>query len=623
MPPKTVGRPPKVDRPPREKKGPRVVVDPTPILPPVPDGWHPDPLPESLPSTLGFDVETDGLRWWSGHRPIGFSLAWYEGGEIRAVYIPWGHAGGNHDEDTVRRWALRMLRGKRLIGLNLRFDIHMMRVWGVDLEAAGCTAHDVGHAAALLDDHRREFSLDVLAQDILGQGKVDLPFPKDRMAAVHAYHVTEYARVDAGHPLRIDAIQGPALGLEGLETVAALEDDVIWAVCAMEAAGAPIDVPKLERWDAETKKAEEAFRQRCHRAFGFHVNPKTDMERVFRHLRIPNTARTATGRPSFTADVVEAAAAKYPDLAPVRALNHVLGIRSRYIVPYLAAVGPDNIIRYGLNQLRTDDAGTVSGRFSSSKPARERDSGINIQQVMSVEKQEEAYADLDGRWIIRELFVPASGLFLASDAKQIEYRIFAHYANSAALNARYAADPETDFHNVVLEMIQAHKPDFKRKPAKFVNFAKLFGAGIGRVAEMTGTSRVAAQDLVDTYDRAFPEADVMLRLAMKEAKRRGWVRTILGRRARFPDADRIYKALNSVVQGSAADEHKKKMVALHRTRRETGFILRASVHDEFTGDVPDQESARRVDALLNEPAIPFRIPILWETNTGPHWAACK
>jgi DNA polymerase-1 len=518
-----------------------------------------------------------------------------------------------------------MLRGKHLIGLNIRFDIHMLREWGVDLEAQGCTAHDVGHAAALLDDHRRAFSLDALAQDVLGEGKVELPFGKDRMATVNAYHVTEYARADAGHPLRIDGIQQPAMALEGLETVAALEDDVIWAVCAMEAAGAPLDVPKLERWDVETKQEVDAVRTRIHRELGWYPNPKQndDLERLFRERRIPNPARTATGKSSFTEDVMNAAAERDPVVGHVRHLNHVLGLRSRYIVPYLEAVGSDGIIRYGLNQLRSDEGGTISGRFSSSKPTREKDSGINAQQVMSVEKQMETYVDFGGRWVVRELFVPGSGLFYASDADQIEYRVFAHFANSAAILARYAADPGTDFHNVVLEMIQEHKPDFKRKPAKFVNFAKLFGAGIGRVAAMTGTSKVAAADLVRTYDRAFPEADQMLKLAMRTAERRGYVRTFLGRRARFPNADRIYKALNSVVQGTAADLMKLKLVALHRTRRATGFLLRLTVHDEVTGDVPNVEAAARVDAVLNEQSIDLRVPITWGSKTGPHWAACK
>lgn len=620
------GRPPVTVTARRPKPEPgRILVDPGPVLPPVPGGWTPDPLPESLPSTLGFDVESDGLRWWSGHRPIGFSLAWFEGDTLRTAYIPWGHTGGNHDPDTVRRWCHRMLRGKRLVGLNIRFDIHMMREWGVDLEALGCTAHDVGHAAALLDDHRHGFSLDALAKDILGVGKVDLPFGKDRMATVHAFHVTEYARTDAGHPLRIDAIQQPAMALEGLEDVAGLEDQVIWAVCAMESRGAPIDVPKLERWDVETKAEVEAIRTRIHREIGWWINPKQneDLERLFRERRIPNPHRTATGKVSFTEDVMDTAAQKDPVVAHVRHLNHVLGLRSRYITPYLAAVGPDGIIRYGLNQLRSDEGGTISGRFSSSRPTREKDSGINVQQVMSVEKQGETYTDFEGRWTVRELFVPASGLFLASDADQIEYRVFAHFANSAPILARYAADPETDFHNIVLEMIQEHKPDFKRKPAKFVNFAKLFGAGIGRVAAMTGTSRSEAQDLVRAYDQAFPEADAMLKMAMRFADQRGWVKTYLGRRARFPNADRIYKALNSVVQGTAADIMKLKLVALHAARKATGFILRTTVHDEVTGDVPDRDAARRVNDVLNQQSLPLRVPILWTTKSGANWSECK
>ena len=110
-----------------------------PVSPPCLDGVN----------CLAFDCETDGLKWWDGDRPIGCAITLPEGHNpkgITAIYLPWGHhGGGNLDEATVKRWAQRELRGKHLTGLNIRFDIHHFREWGVDLEAQGCTFSDVGH----------------------------------------------------------------------------------------------------------------------------------------------------------------------------------------------------------------------------------------------------------------------------------------------------------------------------------------------------------------------------------------------------------------------------------------------------------------------------------------------
>jgi DNA polymerase I-like protein with 3'-5' exonuclease and polymerase domains len=110
---------------------------------------------------------------------------------------------------------------------------------------------------------------------------------------------------------------------------------------------------------------------------------------------------------------------------------------------------------------------------------------------------------------------------------------------------------------------------------------------------------------------------------MHAAEHRGYVKTILGRRSRFPDKKRIHKALNCIVQGSSTGDYMKmKLVELHRERKRTGFVMRAPVHDEVIGDVPDQESAKMVTEILDRQSLDLRVPILWETVTGSHWGEC-
>jgi DNA polymerase-1 len=175
-----------------------------------------------------------------------------------------------------------------------------------------------------------------------------------------------------------------------------------------------------------------------------------------------------------------------------------------------------------------------------------------------------------------------------------------------------------------MELVRQVKKDIQRKRTKDLNFAFIFGAGRGKISEMLELPRIESDQLVDAYNRMFPEVPVLLRKASELAKVRGYVRTVLGRRARFPNGERAHKSLNSVIQGSAADVMKTKLVELHRERKNTGFTLRYTVHDEVDGDVPNEESAKKVTEVLNSQSFPdLKVPILWDVQTGSNWAECK
>lgn len=592
----------------------------------VPTDWTPDAMPSlSGVRTVGFDTETTGLRWWAGDRPVGIAVA-FDG---RSHYVPFGHrAGGNHPEERVREWAQRELRDKHLVGLNVKFDAHMMKSWGIDLEAQGCTFGDVAHYAALLDDHRTErfrdrgrtgFSLEDIAQDYVGEGKVP-GLVGERIADYHASQVTPYARQDASLVVRILEKMEPEIAAQDLGRVVALENAIIPVTIEMERNAAPIDVEKLDAWCRASERELTALHMRIVGVLGFDVNPDKpdEMARLFAVRGLTSDEETDTGRPSYSDAVLERLSKKDHVIGLVREAAHLADLRSKYLLAYRRAVGSDGLLRYSLHQLRGDQYGTVSGRFSSSQPIRGE--GANIQQVMAVEKQARVHGN---RYIIRELFVPGSGLFFKSDAKQIEYRIFAHYTNSQAILEAYAKDPNADFHAMVGEIIRPYRSDFDRKRVKNLNFAKLYGAGTKKIAAMLGLDTSSADEFIRIYDRAFPQAKAMLKAAMDTAEKRGYVRTILGRRTRFPNLERLHKALNGVIQGSAADVMKQKLVDLYQERKALGLTLRMTVHDEVTGDVPDAESAARVAAVLDRQSIPFRVPILWDSATGRNWSECK
>jgi DNA polymerase-1 len=358
------------------------------------------------------------------------------------------------------------------------------------------------------------------------------------------------------------------------------------------------------------------------REAGFEMNPdkSQDWERLFGKLNIPITTFTETGAPSFTDAILKTV--EHPTVQAARRAGKLASIRSKYLLPYSEAVGSDGILRYSLHQLRADDYGTVSGRFSSSK--------VNIQQVMRISSQRAAfgYAEDDEShddeiFIIRQLFIPARGKHLCSDARQIEYRLAAHYAAPPKMLEAYRQDPLTNYHKFVQKLVGQYRQGFSYSSTKTLNFMKLYGGGKAHTAEMLGLPQAESDAFVDAYDRSFPEMKNLLQTAARLAEQRGYVKTYLGRRARFKDHKRMHKALNRVIQGTAADVMKTKIVELHNERKATGFLMRFTVHDEVDGDAQDEGSTACVEAVLNRQSYEFNVPILWETGDGPNWAVAK
>jgi DNA polymerase-1 len=226
-------------------------------------------------------------------------------------------------------------------------------------------------------------------------------------------------------------------------------------------------------------------------------------------------------------------------------------------------------------------------------------------------------------YLIKRLFRPAAGQWLAADAKQIEYRLFAHYADSAKILGRYAENPETDFHAIVRELIGEARPSITRTEVKTFNFLKIYGGGVGAAARNLGVDEHTAGEISDAYDRQFPEARDLLGRAMRLAERRGWVKTMLGRRSRFPNGERAHKALNAVIQGTAADINKLVLVEAYKQRELLGLTLRLTVHDELDADLHDPSKLEAVRELLNTPVVDTRVPVLWDVGVGATWAGAK
>lgn len=636
-------------------------------------------VPEAPPCLDGIyevyvNFETTGLRWWREDLPIALTV--YAGD--RAWYLPFRHrGGGNLSEEVVYRFAQEQLRGKHIRNINTRFDVHMARVWGekmgrggLDFEEMGCTVSDVAHYAALLDDHRQRLNLDLLITDILGEA----PMPRldeSRMADYHAGEAAPRSMYGIEAVKRLKEVMWPELDAQDLQHVRTLEDRVIYPVVEMERNGAPIDEELLDRWVKESQTKLNGYLLALATELGWQCNPDSpkDMERAFQQLHL-HIDRTSTGRPSFTDSILRSI--DHPTIQLARRAAKLASLRSKFLVNTKQVLSSRGILRYSLHQLRAakdeyadaGEAGTVTGRFSSSALAR--DEGCNIQQRMKAARQRLAFGyeedddtHDDEIYLIRKLHIAAKGSqVITSDMDQCQYRIFASYANNPRVIQAYRDDPSTSFHKFMWSLVSPYA-DLSYRGQKDLDFAYLFGAGVTKMALMLGhISAAEFEDIRRTkaydhpklaktkevkriFEREVPELRDVLSKASHLAKpkcddkckrgdvwhklypHRGYVCTILGRRMRFPDGNRLHKAFNGVDQGGEADVMKTKMVEVHAMRKEIGFTPRITNHDELVGD-GDIETARRLHQILNTQSFPqFKVPLTWSTGIGPNWAQTK
>ena len=577
-------------------------------------GERPDPFPTLEPGIVSLDVEHKGLGREA--RPVGIALS-----DARAShYFAFAHPEGlQYSPDATRAYLSDVLSCRDVAFRAAKNDIEVLRRWGLDLEALGVIPHEIAHCAALLDDSRRIFTLERLAQDRLGQGKIKPLFagrqvPPSEIPDLPSHVAAPYARRDSRLTYDLwQAYQGD-IAEQKLERVLKLEDDLLYCTLSMERAMVKLDVPKLQRWIGEVREAYAARILEIYRRTGIRVNPNSskDLVRLFKYLG-QSFGHTLKNNPTFTDEFLN----KHLDVAEIKLVSEARDLDSlltKYLEKYLHALLPGDMLPYQLHQLRADEFGTITGRYASSK--------VNTQQVFKPTKQI-VVSPITKPWIIRELFIPGSeigwllrftvhdevngdlnGKWFHADASQIEYRLFAHFSNvppphSTRIIDAYKSDPNMSYHKFV------HKDLLKEcmiyDHAKNFNFMKLYGGGVDKAAWMLGTDDLGyVQDLLDQYDAAIPEAGQLLRYCSKLAERRGYVRTILGRRRRYSAGDRFYSALNSVLQGSAADLMKLKLLRLYEERK-------------------NLNSLNRLGECFMEQEFKLRVPIAWECSTGANW----
>jgi DNA polymerase I-like protein with 3'-5' exonuclease and polymerase domains len=293
----------------------------------------------------------------------------------------------------------------------------------------------------------------------------------------------------------------------------------------------------------------------------------------------------------------------------------------------------DGRIHPHINQLRSDDGGTVTGRLSSASP--------NLQQVP-------ARHEIIGP-LVRSLFLPEEGkLWAANDFSSQEPRLLVHYATLLELNGAekmataYKTDPNTDFHQMVADMA-----GIKRKQAKTIGLGLMYGMGKSKLANELDLPLEEADNLIKTFHSKVPflrgTVDAVMR-RIGNVSSNGSIRTLLGRKCRFPlwepmewgvnkalpreeafakYGQRIkraytYKGLNRLIQGSAADQTKAAMIALERA----GFHLLLPIHDEIALCVANRGEAEAAAKIMSN-AVQLEVPSRVDVEIGPSWGEAK
>ena len=604
-------------------------------------------------SKIAIDVETrdpnlkkNGPGWPTGDgEVVGYAIAidgW-------STYIPIRHfGGGNLDEKIVNRWLKKVFECPAdKIMHNAQYDLGWIKQMGFTVKGR---IIDTMIIASLLDENRFSYSLNALAYDLLNKTKSEKGLnaaaqefgvdPKAEMWKMPAMYVGPYAEADAELTLELWNYFSIKLTQEDLWGVANLELDLLPCLVDMTMRGVRVDVNRVERTRDSLLKREREVMKELKRVAGTGVEiwAAQSLAKSFDNLGI-NYPKTQKGAPSFTKLFLQEHSHPVAKLiVEARNLNKTSGTFINSIMKHCHA---DGRIHSHINQLRSDDGGTVSGRISMRNP--------NLQQIPA---RDPVFGPM-----IRSLFLPEEDEHWAAiDFSQQEPRILVHYAHvygktrgiplegASEFVQAYNEKPETDFHSLVAEMAS-----IPRKQAKTINLGLIYGMGVNKMSEELDIDVDEAKALVKQYHARVPfvkglMSGVMNRLNDKTSG--GALRSLEGRKCRFdswePDTFAMnkalpfkeavaaygpttrlkraftYKALNRLIQASAADMTKKAMVQLYKL----GKLPLLQIHDELAMSVTNLEEAQEI-AKVMENAVPLEVPNVCDIEMGPSWGEAK
>jgi len=552
-----------------------------------------------------------------------------------SAYYPIDHeGGGNMDKKKVMDYFRTILKyPSTKIFHNAMYDVCFIRAAGLKINGK---IVDTMIAGSLVDENRFRYDLGSLGRDYVGIGKNEAVLketakewgidPKSEMYKLPAMYVGEYAEQDAVLTLKLWQEMKKEILIEEISSIFELETELFPCLVDMRFLGVRVDVTAAHQLKKELTKKEESLLHQVKKETGIDTQiwAARSIAQVFEKLNLPFDRTEKTSAPSFTKNFLQNH--PHPLVKQIAQAREINKAHTTFIDTILKHQHKGRI-HADINQLRSDNGGTVTGRFSYSNP--------NLQQIPARNK------DLGP--MIRSLFIPEEkhtwGCF---DYSQQEPRLVVHYA---ALDNLYGVsdvieaykDGEADFHQIVAEMA-----DIPRSQAKTINLGLFYGMGKNKLMAELGINEDKAKDLFKQYHNRVPFVKTLMDSVMRKAADNGRIRTWLGRRCRFnlwepnqygihkalphdaalaehgPGIRRAftYKALNKLIQGSAADMTKKAMVELHKE----GITPHIQVHDEL--DISVNGNADKIKEIM-ESAVDLEVPNKVDYESGPNWGQIK
>ena len=552
----------------------------------------------------------------------------------RKFYFPIAHGSGpNMDRKRTLEWFKDIMASDAIkIFHNAMYDVCWIRNLGIKINGL---IVDTMIAASLIDENRFQYSLNSISWDYLGHGKNEGALneeaksrgldPKADMWQLPAMYVGGYAEKDAELTLELWQIFKKEIIHQDIESIFNLETDLFPCLVDMKFKGVRVNAEHASVLKKQLIAREEAllFDIKKETGIDIQIMAARSIAKMFDQLKLPYDKTEKSKEPSFTKNFLQ----EHPHplvkkIAQAREINkaHTTFIDSILKFEHKGRIHAD------INQIRSDQGGTVTGRFSYHNP--------NLQQLPARNK------DLGP--MIRSLFLPDEGCTWGCfDYSQQEPRLVAHYAALYKFPSVYEVideynnDSSTDFHQMVAEMAQ-----IPRSQAKTINLGLFYGMGKTKLQAELGVSKEKAAELFEQYHAKVPFVKQLINAASNRAQERGQIRTLLGRLCRFhlwepnmfgmhkalpheealqehgPGIKRAmtYKALNKLIQGSAADMTKKAMVDLYKE----GIIAHIQIHDELDLSVESPEQAKRIIDIM-ENAVTLEVPNKVDYESGQTW----
>ena len=573
---------------------------------------------------IALDTETDSLDVLSA-RLVGVSLSLGVG---QGWYVPLAHRVQSPQlsweaEVRPRLSALFVQGGPSIIGHNLKFDLGVLASHGLDLRASVSAGFDTMIASFLVNQERARHSLDECAQRYLGRRTISFEevvptgVPGASFDSVDIETATRYAAEDAEVAFALKEYLAPRIQANGLGPLFhEIEMPLVAVLGEMEREGVRVDSEALgelsHQLTVDMQRLEREIYESAGKAFNI-ASPKQLAEVLFTRLGLPVIKKRKTG-PSTDVTVLEELRYQHPLPGQVLEYRHLTKLLGTYVEVLPRLVHP----KTGRIHSSYNQAVAATGRLSSSDP--------NLQNIPVRTAQ--------GRQI-REAFLPAAGkVFVGADYSQIELRVLAHLSQDPGLIETFQRGE--DIHTrTALEIFGGSAADVTREMrsrAKTINFGVLYGMSAFRLAREFGVPRGDAQRFIDRYFDRYPGIKAYMERTVAGGRETGYVTTLLGRRRYIPELTAGKKALqqaaermaiNTPVQGTAADVIKKAMVHISAALRERGSGARMvmQVHDELLFEVPEAEAEAIRDLVVEqmEGALELSVPLTVEAAIGRNW----